>query len=90
MVRDEMSVAEVPYCSTTWRCRVPRLEGGRPRRLGARVQEGDQQSSDDKYRNSSWESVRQMMRNNDSTYQQKQFDKLRIVHIRAGGVITGR
>ena len=83
MVRDEMSVAEVFALLDD--VEVSESRGWRVDALRAAMvrvfQEGDQQSSDDKYQRSSWESVQQMMRNNDSTYQQKQFDKLRIVHI---------
>lgn len=37
--------------------------------------------SEDKFQRSPWESLQQMVRNNDTQFQEKQFEKIRIVHL---------
>jgi hypothetical protein len=42
---------------------------------------GESQNATDKYQRSTWESVQQMRRNNETDYQVKQFDRVRLVHL---------
>lgn len=83
MVRDEMSVSEVFAILEDEEIAGVRgwnVEGLKNMMLRT-FREGGGTSYQDKFQRSTWESVQQMVRNNDVSYQCRQFERLRIVHV---------
>lgn len=83
MVRDEMSVSEAFEILENEELSKDRgwNIAGLKELLICTFQDGDASGGEDKFQRSTWESVQQMARNNDSEFQQKQFNRLRIVHV---------
>ena len=82
LVRDELTVSDVF-------AKLEKEEASRSRgwKVGPlkdlmvqTFREGAGTSDTDKYQRSTWESIQQMARNNDPDYQQRQFDRIRVIH----------
>ncbi len=82
LVRDELTVSDVF-------AKLEKEEASRSRgwKVGPlkdlmvqTFREGAGTGDTDKYQRSTWESIQQMARNNDPDYQQRQFDRIRVVH----------
>lgn len=83
MVRAKMTASEIyEICEDEEIARKRGWKVSKLRDLLVRVFRGGEQSNrDDKFQRSTWESIQQMVRNNDPEFQQRQFERVRIVHI---------
>lgn len=83
MVRDELSVADIhKLLQDEGTAKARGWKVGPLKDQIIRVfQKGEQANADEQYQRSMWESIQQMYRNNDYEYQQKQFHRIRVVHI---------
>lgn len=82
LIRDEMSASEIYELLADEE--VIRKRGWKPGAMKDLLVrtfiKGENVGNEDKFQRSTWESLQQMARNNDANFQEKQFERVRVVH----------